>query len=134
MKQSDHGCIKEGFLGAEILHSSTKCKKGIYQVIFAGAEKIHCRDQWKINFIFSFVCPSDKGQDVGCQAASSANMQVVVAPGESIRFERYLGILKKETIEYGIEDYGLCERFFPVRSIKFLEIETDFIRYEIHCI
>ena len=58
-------------------------------------------------------------------------MYVIAEPGQSIRFEHYLGVNKKETVERSYEKFELCDRFFPVKYIKFLQIETDHIQYEI---
>ena len=131
MKQPTHICVHDAYLGAEILHSNTKCRKGIYKVIFAGAEKLSFGCQWRITFILSYVCFSDHDLDPCCQSAFAANMVVVAEPGQNIRFERYLGILGKETISYD-GDYKLSDRFYPVQCIKLLDIQTDHIRYEIH--
>ncbi|MBB6213981.1 hypothetical protein HNQ80_000050 [Anaerosolibacter carboniphilus] len=133
MKHHGHIWLKDGFLGSEILHSNTKCKTGYYRIIFAGAEGTGCDHPWRINFIFSFICTSDVGSSVDCHGASSANMYVVAKPGDIIRFDRYLGILGKETVEYAPNDFGLCDRFYSVQHIKLLQIETDYIQYELHC-
>lgn len=120
--------IEESYLGGEILRSSSKCKKWTYHVIFAGAEKFgHC---WKVNFIFSCLYRESPQEDY-IQGASSSNMIVVVEPEQSIRFENYLGLTKKETVESKNGCPVLCDRFYPVKYIKFIEIETDRIEYEI---
>ncbi|MFZ5968509.1 MAG: hypothetical protein ACOYVK_15250 [Bacillota bacterium] len=128
MKQYCDMIIEDAYLGGEMLHSSSKCRNWIYKVIFAGAEKMGC--QWKVNFILSFICTANT-QDRGCGGASSSNMYVTAGPGQSIRFERYLGVSKKETVDHGHGNYELCDRFFPVKCVKLLEIETDHIKYEI---
>ncbi|MBF8981936.1 hypothetical protein IZY60_00140 [Lutibacter sp. B2] len=128
MKQYYHTIIQNGYLGSEILRSSSKCRKWTYKVNFAGAEKVGC--QWKVNFILTFICLTNI-QECGCQGASSGNMYVITAPEQSVRFERYLGVTKKETIEPSPGNYELCDRFVPVKYVKFLEIETDHIKYEI---
>ena len=132
MKQHCHIWLKDGFLGSEILHSNTKCRSGHYKLIFAGAERTGCDSPWKINFILSFICTSGEGSKADCHGASSANMYVLAKPGDIIRFDRSLGILGKETIQYAPNDLGLCDRFYSIQHIKLLQIETDYIQYEIH--
>lgn len=119
--------IEDSYLGGEILRSSSKCKKWTYYVIFAGAEKLgHC---WKINLIFKCIYRKTSKEDFN-QGACSSNMFVVVEPGQSIKFENYFGLTKKEAVE-SKDGAVLCDRFYPVKYIKFIEIETDHIKYEI---
>jgi hypothetical protein len=133
MKHHGHIWLKDGFLGSEILHSNTKCRTGYYRIIFGGAERSGCDNPWRINFILSFTCASGEDSTTDCHGASSANMYVLAYPGDVVRFDRYLGILGKETVEYGPSDFGLCDRFYTIQHIKLLQIETDYIQYEIHC-
>ena len=120
--------IEDSYLGGELLHSSSKCRSCTYKVIFGGAEKIGC--QWKVNLILSCICSDITGECCNGGAFSS-NMFVIAEPGQKIRFEHYLGVNKKEVVERSDGNSELCDRFFPVKYIKFMEIETDHIRYEI---
>ena len=124
-----HRPIIQGvFLGGEVLNSCLKSKGLIHKVIFAGAVKTGC--QWTINFILTLICTANT-PECGCQGASSSNMYINAEPGQIVRFDRTLGVSKKEKIELSNGNLELCERFFPVKHIKLLEIETDHIQYEI---
>lgn len=131
MSQSSHIWEKEAFLGSTILYSNSN--KNHFYVIFAGAEKLKTPLQYKVHFIYAFHSVLDAvGQHY--ISPSTSNMIVVVKQGESIRFAKHLGINVEMTIPYGPEEFGSHCRFFPIRQLKFLEIETDYIRYELHSI
>ncbi len=128
MKGYLNNIIENAYLGGEVLESSSKCRAWTYKVIFGGAEKIGC--QWRVNLILASTCIS-MSKDCCNGGAFSSNMYVIVEPGQSIRFEQYLGINKKEVITLSNGDSEICDRFFPVKYMKFIEIETDHIKYEI---
>lgn len=120
--------IQNAYLGSELLNSSNKNKGITYKVVFAGAVKTECH--WTVNFILTLICLSNTPES-NCQGASSSNMYINAEPGQIVRFDRSLGINRKETIECSNGNLQLCERFFSVVNIKILEIETDHILYEI---
>lgn len=131
MNQESYMWEKAAFLGSTILHSNSN--KDHYNVVFAGAEKLSTPLQYKVHFIYNFHSISDSVNH-HYVSPSSSNITVVVTYGESIRFAKHLGINEEVTITYRPEEYGSCHRFFPIKQLKFLEIETDFIRYELHSV
>ncbi|AKL94576.1 hypothetical protein CACET_c11110 [Clostridium aceticum] len=131
MSQNYYKWEKEAFLGSTILHSNSD--KNRYDVVFAGAEKLGNTLQYKVHFIYNFHSIGNS-PNCHCMFPSSSNMTVMATYGQSIRLARHLGINEEVTITYRPEDHGSCLRFFPVKQLKFLEIKTDYIRYEFHSI
>ncbi|MCC5911047.1 MAG: hypothetical protein JJT76_11490 [Clostridiaceae bacterium] len=131
MNQNLYIWEKEAFLGDSVLHSNSN--RNHCRVVFAGAEKLDDTLQYKVNFIYN-THPISNSVNDRYSFPSSSNMVIIVTPGETIRFANHLGITEEVTVTYRPEEYSSCQRFFPISQMKFLEIKTDFLHYEVHCI
>ncbi|WP_425449589.1 hypothetical protein [Dethiothermospora halolimnae] len=126
MEVNQYMWCKTGYLGNNILCSNNK--SSLSKIIFGGASKLDQDENWRLNFIFvEGYLGKNKGNFY------SSNMEVKVKKGDKIRFENYLGITEKINVEYSAGDDRSYSRFFPVKYIKILSIQTDSIRYEVHC-
>ncbi|SET59041.1 hypothetical protein SAMN05660297_02852 [Natronincola peptidivorans] len=130
MKKKLYTWEKEASLGSPILQSNNR--KLRYNVIFAGAEKLEDSMHHRVHFIYTFF-PTSPSMDYGCGLTFSSNITITAIPGEIVRFANHLGIMEEVTVTYRPEDYGSYHRFFPIKHMKLLEIEKDYLRYKIHC-
>lgn len=119
MKESNYMWIENTYLGGNILYSNYKSNN--YNIIFSGAERIESSEDWKIHFNFNNTC------------TYCGNIIAVCRPEGILRFENYLGVYKDIYIKNEYGEKEIYNKFFKVKFIKLINIETDFISYELHC-
>ncbi|MTI49259.1 hypothetical protein [Sporosalibacterium faouarense] len=128
MGENNYVWTKEGYIGCNMLHSNYKSFN--YKITFLGAEQLN-ENKWKINLLYSCISSNEVNSN---GLGYSANISIVVEPMEKMRFESYLGIKEGISVEFRNEEQISCTRFFPVQFVKFIYIEKDYIKYEVHCI
>lgn len=129
MDKNNYVWVKEGYIGCNILHSNYRTST--YRIAFLGAENLEEEEKWRINFLYSFV---GNHNDSSNETGYCTSMSIIIEPMEKIRFESFLGIKEGISVKYRPEESMDCTRFFPVQFIKFLYVEKDYIKYEVHCI
>lgn len=125
MERNNYTWIREGYIGHNILCSSSKSTA--HNLTFAGAEWLSNLGRWKVNFILSY-------SDLDLGFGHSSNIYVITNVNEEIRFENYLGVKESFCVDYRIDDQRDYNRFFPIKHIKILSLDIDFIEYEVHCL
>ncbi|SDK19808.1 hypothetical protein [Natronincola ferrireducens] len=116
---------KKGFLGHIILHSSKKQEN--YKIHFLGAEELG-ENNYKVHLMYCYKIGSPQSGIGLC----SVNMSINIEIGEKVRFEGFFGIIEELVVEYKEEDCRCYNKFFPIKHIKFLSIQKDYIEYEVH--
>ena len=128
MERNSYKWIKEGYIGCNLLHSNYK--EAIHKVIFGGAKQLN-DNTWNLNLIYSYIVNNNVKSAGGGYCTT---FELLVEINEKVRFENYLGITEDMPVECRTNEYMNCNRFFPIQFIKFLYINKDYVKYEVHCI